>query len=58
MSDKTLSETIRSIKKGKKARVDGHTGNVVRVTAARILGKGNYSVNSNPDGTFSVSHLV
>lgn len=57
MPDKTLSETIRSIKKGKKARVTGHVGNVVRVTAARILGKGNYNVKQVGLGAFDVSHL-
>lgn len=57
MSDKTLSGTIRAIKKGKKARVTGHAGNVVRVTAARILGKGNYNVKTVAADTFDVSHL-
>jgi antitoxin (DNA-binding transcriptional repressor) of toxin-antitoxin stability system len=57
MSDKTLSEIIRSIKKGKKVRVSGHDGNVVRVTAARILGKGNYSVAKIDDDSFYVTNL-
>ena len=45
---KSLADIIRSIKVGKSKRIEGHTPNVIRVTAARILGAGNYSVTSNP----------
>ena len=58
MSEKTLSETIRTIKKGKKTRISGHAGNVVRATAARILGKGNYNVAKGDNDTFTVTHLA
>jgi len=44
---KSLADTIRGIKPGKSKRIDGYTPNVVRVTAARVLGAGNYSVTAN-----------
>jgi hypothetical protein len=44
---KSLADIIRSVKPGKSKRIDGYTPNVIRVTAARVLGKGNYYVTSN-----------
>jgi hypothetical protein len=46
---KSLADIIRAIKPGKSKRIDGRTPNVIRVTAARVLGAGNYSVTSNPE---------
>lgn len=58
---KSLADIIRSIKPGKSKRIDNHTPNVIRVTAARILGAGNYSVTANqrhqPEGA-SVHNLT
>ena len=41
---KSLADIIRSINPGKSKRITGYGTNVIRVTAARVLGKGNYSV--------------
>lgn len=43
---KSLADVIRGIKLGKSKRIEGHTANTVRVTAARVLGAGNYSVRT------------
>lgn len=45
----SLAEIIRGISPGKNKVISGHNANVIRVTAARILGAGNYSVKVSPD---------
>jgi hypothetical protein len=59
MKEKSLAETIRAIKPGKSKRIIGHSPNVIRATAARVLGQGNYSVAANgisfPEGAVVVN---
>lgn len=57
MSDKSLAETIRSIKVGKKKKVVAANANTARATAARVLGAGNYSVHAVSSNEFEVTRL-
>jgi hypothetical protein len=54
---KSLADIIRSIKVGKSKRIEGHTPNVVRVTASRVLGTGNYSVTTQASDVVTVHNL-
>lgn len=55
MATKSLAETIRSIKPGSKKRVTAANANTARVTAARVLGAGNYSVRAVSATEFEVT---
>lgn len=55
MATKSLAETIRSIAVGKKKHVTAANANTARVTAARALGAGNYSVRAVSPTTFEVT---
>lgn len=58
MTEKSLAETIRTIKAGKKKRVTASSANTARATAARVLGAGNYSVHALSSTEFEVARLA
>lgn len=58
MPNKSLAETIRSIKVGSKKTIGGFNCNTVRVTASRVLGAGNYTVAKKDDLICIVGRLA
>ena len=58
MATKSLAETIRGIAVGKKKRITAANANTARVTAARVLGVGNYSVRAVSATTFDVTRYA
>lgn len=58
MATKPLAETIRGIAVGKKKRITAANANTARVTAARVLGAGNYSVRAMSATEFEITRFA